>query len=241
MTRKVRCWVCSSLPVDLLVELDRHLRDVDAWPADLREQLQAGRVKRSTVLAWAAERYLSATRPDISRGQLQVHIEHRAESAIARDDMDPTEPSGAVALTAFYMDALKAGRLAFDELVKRIGAKPGAEGEADVETLSNDQLLKVAELAGKYATSAAALRQRGPSPLADDQPPLLPPGKPAPEPPSPPASGGFMDGSAPRPSGRMAHHRVRVVDGESRPVVDEGPKDRAAYNARAAQEGGPRL
>jgi hypothetical protein len=49
----------------------------------------------------------------------------------------------------------------------------------------------------------------------------------------------FMGGAEISP--RLGHHRVRMIEGKMRPVVDEGMADRAAYNERAAMEGSPRI
>jgi hypothetical protein len=42
-------------------------------------------------------------------------------------------------------------------------------------------------------------------------------------------------------SNRIGSHRVRVIDGEQRPVRDRGLTDRTIYNERAAMEGSPRI
>lgn len=58
---------------------------------------------------------------------------------------------------------------------------------------------------------------------------------------APPDLSGFRAGASGLPSPRMGGHRVRTVEGERRPVKDEGRADRKHYNARARQEGGPLL
>lgn len=58
---------------------------------------------------------------------------------------------------------------------------------------------------------------------------------------APPDLSGFRAGATGLPSQRMGHSRLRVVDGERRPVKDEGRADRKHYNKRARQEGGPLL
>lgn len=42
-------------------------------------------------------------------------------------------------------------------------------------------------------------------------------------------------------SPRLGHQRVRRIEGEMRPVTDDGLADRTRYNERAAQEGGIRI
>lgn len=166
--------------------------------------------------------------PEISAKMVRVHLDHR-EGVVP--DLAPPEPAGAVALTSYYAEAISLGRKALAKLAERLD-------DAD-DPLTPAELLAVANLGGRYASSAALLRQRGASPLPGDEG-FVPPAE-AETPLLSDPMDGFLAGSAPAPSKRMGHSRVRVVEGVARPVADEGPKDRARYNERADQEGSPRL
>ncbi len=52
---------------------------------------------------------------------------------------------------------------------------------------------------------------------------------------------GFRAGAGGLPSPRMSGHRIRSVDGERRPVRDEGYADREEYNRKARERGGETL
>jgi len=122
----------------------------------------------------------------------------------------------------YFNDALRVGRAALNALEKQI-----AEKVARGEKVDNDLLLKIAALGVRLATAQAALvvskgaRFHG----EDDEDPR-----------------DVLDGAmGPRPSQRFGAYRIRDIEGETRAVVDEGPKDRMEYNERADQMGAPRL
>lgn len=234
-----RCDICETLP-GLIPELDAVLIHSDAWP-EIIEAKEAGRstsgpalrsmqVKRA--LRWLTEK----GHADITPQQVRRHIESRADAVPDILDLIP-RAEGAVQLMSFYSEAIALGREAVLELRQRLADDPVA--------LTPSELLALASLGGRYAASAAMLRQRGQSPLPGDEG-YVPPAEPEKQlPPPPPAladpDDGFLAGSAPAPSKRIGHSRMRVIEGVSRPVHDEGPKDRENYNRTADQEGSPRL
>lgn len=233
-----KCPLCDGAPAELMDGLEAAMVSSDAWP----ELLAARRGNRSTTgaalrsmqvargVTWLDEHGVAGS-PQLVR----AHLDHRIDGIDAMLTLVP-EPQGALQLMNFYSDAIAVGRAALAKLQARMD-DPTAE-------LTNAELLAIANLGGRYAMSAATLRQRGQSPLPGDEGYVPPEDSLPPKPPELSAGDvedGFLAGSAPAPSKRMGHSRVRVVEGVARPVYDEGPMDRARYNERADQEGRPRI
>lgn len=242
--KRKRCWICESLTPAELRQFDAYLTAPLMWPETEREQLGSrmpGRIMQAKVgVAWLVDH----GRADFGAPQIKAHLDHRAAVKAEVMDLVAAEavPAGAIELMSFYAEAISAARKAIAKLVVRMN---------DVDDpLTDDQLFRLAGLGGKYAMSAAVLRQKGMSPLPGDEG-YVPPEQPAaePPPPEPPKQiprvvdpmDGFLAGSAPRPSKKHGQVRVRVVEGVARPVRDEGTRDRELYNKTADQEGSPRL
>lgn len=242
-----RCWVCESVNVHLLRQLNDLLVEPSRWPAEFQLKLartestnERSKLQIAAAVGWLAEH----GRGDITGPAVRAHLLHQQLALDTLVEMTPNDPAGATALMAFYAEAINVGRKALRKLDNLLA-------DDDGPGLEVAELLKIAAIGGKYAMSAATLRQRGVSPIAGDEGYVPPEDPEPPEPPKPPDEpkqvtpkdplDGFLAGSAPRPSKRVGSVRVRTIEGEARPVWDEGPKDREHYNKRADEEGSPRI
>ncbi len=213
----IACAVCVSLSQDELRDLDLLLADPGKWPATLWDAI--GKPARMTPAARKFGQVEigmawlgSHNLLDIDRRMMLRHIKAHVVAVPRMEDLFANAPpDGALMLIEFMTKAIKAGNKALTQLIAKV--------ESDPESFSISQLLDVAEFAAKLADREGRKKA--------DVPQLMEGGP-----------TGFM---GTRPSQRVQHHRIREIDGVARPVVDEGPKDRAHYNERADQEGGPRL
>lgn len=220
----------------LSLEMDAFLADPSQWPKaifagwDLKpgalpSNFRAwGAVKLG--LEWAASRDFTFT-----RRQMEMHVRDHvpvlasspddyANRAVDRADHGASGramvPANAITYTDVYQKGLSIGYKAIEQLEKRID-----DLVANDEKVPTDLLLKLADLGTKLATSQASILARGMDMTREKDEEIE----------------GFRTGSAPLPSQRMGHSRVRVIDGESRPVHDEGPSDRHDYNEAAREQG----
>jgi hypothetical protein len=220
----------------LSLEMDAFLADPSQWPKaifagwDLKPGALPsnfrswGAVKLG--LEWAASRDFTFT-----RRQMEMHVrDHVPVLASQPDDYavrgvetdgqtaagHALVPTNAITYAQVYQKGLSIGYKAIEQLEQRIDdlASKG-------EKVPTDLLLKLADLGTKLATSQASILARGVDMNREKDEEIE----------------GFRTGSAPLPSQRMGHSRVRVIDGESRPVHDEGPSDRHDYNERAREQG----
>lgn len=233
------CRVCDTLNADDRLELDYLLADPRRWPREVlgRWQLPPG-ILPARYKAWGAVAvgmaWLAAHgRADIKRSAVFRHwrfdvprIASSPEDMVAqgmpaRTPRDLPEPSGVVdprRYLAYYAKGIEVGIKGLDLLLTRIEAlqhenKPVPEN-----------LMKLAIDAGQRLAVSQASLQRSGAMFHDDEA----------------EDDSFL--AAGREEGpRFAHHRIRVIDGEARPVADQGPADRATYDARARREGGAGL
>lgn len=229
-----RCIVEETLGREASLELDTLLADPSRWPSAILDpwKLPAGQLP-STMRQWGAVRlgleWADARGFKVSKAQMARHYQHHvpilpysADDIAAAATKPPVNGPAKTDLKPMqflelYAKGLEVGYDALARIQKR------------VDELGDDAptslLLKLADLGTKLAMSQASIRARGAS-LNDGEDDDI---------------AGFRSGSAPLPSERMGHQRIRTIDGEARPVRDEGPTDRARYNQRAREEGGPRL
>lgn len=237
MTTAGSCQVEKRLGLERSIELDAFLADPSKWPAAIFDGWdlppgplpgnfrQWGAVKLG--LEWCETRGETFSRRVMER-HVNIHVPvlaytptdfavRGAESATGQPTILPTTSIGFMDV---YQKGLAIGHKALTALEKRIDDLEKAGQPVPIELA-----LKLADLGTKLATSEASIRARG-AMLAGQQDDDIE---------------GFRSGSAPLPSQRMGHSRVRVVDGVSTPIRDEGPADRAHYSERARQEGSPEL
>lgn len=240
-TYATKCAVCDSLKSEDLAALDVLMGDPQRWPRAMWGELGVPekftpqvRVFGAVALGvgFLAERGINLSKETVRR--------HYAEHVpIAAPDYDalvergviaapPSGDDGSVPATTatlnpyrfleFYSKGLEVGMKGLELLLARIERAEKA-GEP-----VPDSLIKLAlDTSKTLALSQATIRARGQriEPEESDE--------------------DFRASSAPTASDRMGHARVRVIDGERRPITDSGRADRAHYNKRARNEGAPVL
>lgn len=239
MTTTSACEVERRLGLEAALEMDAFLADPGQWPKAVFEgwKLPPGSVPGNfrswgatkLGMEWAASRGVKVTRMQMER-HVAEHVpllphtpDDIASAGIERPPAGQPKanlPANIITYQQVYQLGLGIGYKAIGMLATRIDAL-----EADGKVVPMDLLLKLADLGTKLATSQASIMVRGLDLNREKDDEIE----------------GFRTGSAPLPSQRMGHSRVRVIEGEARPVRDEGPADRAHYNERARLEGSPEL
>ena len=240
---RLRCYVCKSLPEPELLEFNALLGNPDEWPSnllaewDVPKKLVPGRMRRWGGLALGVD-YFKRKGIPITRDKMLyhftnhvVHIATTPKQVIEVGKMamsDRVDPNSQTSLMPairprlyidYYSKGIQLGVYALDELKARIHRM-----EEKGEAVPDKVLWQLADLGAKLSQSLAGMAARGSRQEQDDD-----------------EVGGFREGSAPLPSQRFGGSRIRTIEGEARPVVDEGRADRMAYNERARQEGSPTL
>lgn len=232
--RPAACAVCTSVSENQRLELDMLMGDPERWPSaiwgvfDLPTGQGVPPVMREwgaleVGVAWLNEHGFG----DLNKAHVRNHYERHvtlipqdpaAVGAAATGESPPSPTVDPLAYLRFYMKGIEVGRKGLDLLM------------AHVEDLQKKNapvpltLIKMMVDAGaKLAVSQAAIKAREKSQpeLGDDD-------------------DDFRGGGDP-PGPRFGHTRIRSVGGVDQPIHDEGPADRAKYNARADQEGSERL
>lgn len=241
MTARNRCAVCMKLAAADLLELDMLLADRSRWPAALFEgwKLPEGSLP-ATMRAWGATEVglnwlAEHGHADFKRPQVQRHYElhvpilpESPDDVVARGMADagngnqqrqvvPTNPS---TYRDMYQRGVNVGARALELLGDRLETIA-----ASGEPIPTSLLLDVAKLGSKFAVSQAQIVAKGIDMDREREAELE----------------GFRSGSGPEPSPRFGDHRIHVIDGEARPVVDRGRADRREFNKGAAEDGSPRL
>jgi hypothetical protein len=239
---KVGCVVCDTIPQGDLIELDLIMGDATKWPPNVW-----GRFDRPAAPLPPSFRRFGAIESGMrllqSRGHLLITRQHvrkhynlghvpitaaepddlvAAGVAASSDNRQVTLPGAPIdplAYIRYYQKGIALGNRGLELMHERIEAMVAAG-----EVIPLAVLKMVVDLGAKLATSQAAIKAKGVELGGDSDP-----------------EEGFRAGSAPLPSARMGHARVRIVEGVSRPVTDQGPADRAHYSERARQEGSPEL
>jgi len=232
------CAVCNRLSPRQLMELDAIVGDPAAWPATVWGIFAAPNGALSaSYRRFGAQRmgreWLDANGyPDITDGPLRKHVRYDVLH-VARDPSElvtigiinkqagsvtriPTAPTiDAGAFIRYFNAGIIMGEAANRMLAERINAALDAGDIPDAKLV-----MKLADMGAAFARTQAALMAKGLKFGQEDD-----------------VDDAFRGGEDTLPSEQIGHTRVRVVDGERRPVRDRGPKDREAYNRRAAQEG----
>lgn len=235
-----RCMVEERLTGEQVLELDLLLADPQRWPKALFEgwQLPSGSLPATMRswgaiqlgIAWCEERGI----PMPKRGMQHHYDKHVVVLPYTPDDLvvrgeaespvAPTTravvPAGPSTYIDLYRKGIAVGIKALDLLLSRV-----EKMEQENKDIPIDLLMNLGNLGTKLATSQAGIVSRG-FDLARQKEEELE---------------GFRAGSAPEVSPRFGDHRVRVIEGEARPIVDRGRADRRAYNERAEQDGSPPL
>jgi hypothetical protein len=239
------CAVENALGMEASLELDAYLADPTGWPAatwpkgfKVPRVLPASMRQWGAVtigLAWCADRGVQVSKKQMDRhvrehvpwvvmspeqvAELGTDLSSNTRDLPAERTKSAVDLANPITYQRLYTRGLAIGDRSLELLAERI--------EEMVESgvpPSTDLLTKLADLGTKLAMSQASLILRGIGRQERED-----------------EIEGFRSGSSPLPSERFGDHRVRVVEGVARPVVDRGPSDRVEYNKRAAQEGSPRL
>lgn len=237
MSRPIRCQVESRLTAEQQLELDTLLADPTRWPKAIFEgwKLPPGSLP-ATMRSWGAVRlgiaWFEERSIPISKRQMQFHYEQHVpiipytpDDVVAR--ATPPDAAGRTIVPAspttyleVYQKGLAVGSRALDLLMHKVEAMV-----AHGDTVPTDLLMQLGNLGVKLATSQAGIISRGFDMARQKEEEMA----------------GFRVGANGEVSPRMQSTRVRVIEGETRAVVDRGRADRQEYNERARQEGSPLL
>jgi hypothetical protein len=239
------CRICESIPIADLTELDLLMGDASRWPSTiwgvfdppkgpmnaLRQRFGAVRMAQGWLVAHGHA-------GEFSEAQIRQHYRYDV-TVIASDPIEllnkgiieaspgrsdrPSLPDGEkldpAAFLTYFDRGIKLGNRGLALLEARIDKMI-----ADGVEIPFPILKQLIDAGGKLAMTQAQLKARG-----------LQLGDAADE------DEGFRAGSMPLPSQRVGHNRVRVIEGEARPIRDEGPADREHFDERNRAEGGPGL
>lgn len=237
------CPVCRSVDIVELTRLDLLAGDPARWPRTIWKETGWDPPKGLLPPQYRTWGQFSVTRDwldrhgyeDLKDQSVRTHLRHVPKIARTPADLTHTglvegEPAPDMpnarmvdpnAYLAYYAAGVRVGIRGLELLEKRIKAI-----EERGEEVPLDLIRTMVEAGGKLATSQAQIRSRG-AKMGDDI-----------------DDDAFRRAASPEPDGnapRIGHLRIRTIDGEARPVSDEGPGDRADYNERAAKEGLPGL
>lgn len=236
------CIICETLPVNDLLELDALLADPLAWPTSiwgLFSPPKGGALPASyrrfgaqrAGRAWLDGHGHQGIGDNILRRHIRFDVAHvardaadlvsvgliAASSPVTRIPTNPTLDSGAY--IRYFNSGIQMGSAAMTMLAERINKSIEEGKEPDTKLI-----MKLADMGAAFAKMQASLVAKGLKVGAEED-----------------EDDAFRGDPDDLPSPRMGHSRVRTVNGERRPVHDEGPADRADYHARVAQEGGDLL
>jgi hypothetical protein len=235
------CRVCEALPDADLVEFNLLLADPENWPSTIFAEWNPPKgTLPSRMRNWGGVRYgLELLRErgieGISQNSMDWHfVQHVPHNATTQAQLEeiarmalpkpgsklPTviPPPAPRMFTDYYSQGIRLGLYALRQLEERIETAHAAG-----ETIPDATLWKLADLGAKLASQQLGALTRG-KVIEESE-----------------TDEGFRVGTAPLPSQRIGGHRIRVIDGQSQPIVDGGRADRMAYNKRAEQEGGARI
>jgi hypothetical protein len=241
------CWTCKNLLPGDLIALDNILADPLCWPKTVWKDMappEGGlpiKFRRYGAMQMGREFLLSRgyPYPPNNVGTMRLYRHWKNHVPLLPVDVDALLTSGLIApnkwnpvhaLTqptpeaidplayiSLYNKGIAAGIKALGLLSEKVEAFI-ARGE-EVPT----PLIKLMMDAGlKLAASQAAIKAAG-KPFGD----------------AADEDDAFRGGGDVSP--RFGSNRVRLIEGEQRPVFDEGRADREHYNEQAAQEGMPRI
>jgi hypothetical protein len=238
MRKLTGCAVCMAVPPVGLIELDLILADPLRWPATVWGSFTPpvgglpSTYRRFGAMAmgeaWLAERHPEL---GISKVQLRRHLEQDVPPQAA--DLDGLVARGLVSRgegesasmpqkldPLAYMRLFNKGILLAERSVDLMSQRI-EHAEALGEEVPAAQLERLASLGIGLAKTQALIIAKGQRiGEASDE------------------DDGFRAKEA---SPRMGHSRVRQIEGENRPVHDEGQADRDHYNERARDEGSPTI
>lgn len=231
------CPICDDLAIEDLTELDLLLGDPRRWPANVWGIFETpkGPALPPSMKRWGAARlgqqWLIEHGYNFRGMRWRVAKHYREDTpklAVDPDELvelgllvrggkaSPNADINPLGYLEFYNEGIKAGKKGIELLMAHV-----AKLEKDDLPIPLALIKLLVDVGGKLAVSQAVMKSRQPSQpeLGDDDDAfrINPPGE------------------------RIGHQRIRQIEGQSRPVRDEGPKDRGHYNARAEQEGSAKI
>jgi len=231
------CMICATLSPRQVLELDQLLGDPAMWPStvfNLMGKPEGG--LPASYRRYGAERvgreWLDSHGFEhIGKLPLRRHIRYDVVH-VAKDPTDlieigliarskshrlPTSPViDRTAFITYFNSGIQVGAAAHQLLAEQINKLIDED-----KPVPTSLLTKLAEMGSQFARTQAQLIARGVRFTEDDDEDEAFRGKPD-DLPSPPIGG---------------HTRIRTIDGERRPIADEGRKDREEYARRRADEG----
>lgn len=234
--RPAPCQICSSLDDNPRLELDLLMGDPTRWPGAIMavwDRPAGGPELPPVMREWGAlevgvqwlneHGYGDIANKAVVRNHYERHVtlipsDAQIVAAGADGEKVPDPRIDPLAYLRFYMKGIEVGRKGLELLAKHV------EDLQEKNLPVPLSLIKMMVDAGaKLAVSQAQIKAREKSqPELGDE------------------DDDFRGGGNP-PGPRFGHTRIREVDGETRPVHDEGPADRRHFNERADQEGTTRL
>jgi len=233
------CRVCA-MPTKQLVELDILLAtppeeldaklfgDLEIPPPDLPAEWQRfGVIRKAQV--WLEERGHKFARATLI-AHYNKHVTAEAipsdsdralrEGTLADGSATPRAPEPlkmAIEYHKFFRTGMQVGHTALTLILAKL--------EDTEKPPSQAMLMAAANLGAGLAKAQAAIVTKGMRFVLEDDG----------------AIEGFASDDEDDPSQRFGSYRIRTIEGERRPVLDEGPADRAAYNDKAKESGAPLL
>ncbi|HEY6056454.1 MAG TPA: hypothetical protein VIV06_00400 [Candidatus Limnocylindrales bacterium] len=242
---RIRCAVCDTLTVDQLAELDTLMGDPVRWPPTVwgvfgKPQLLTAQRRQWGALTMGMAYLASIGLQVISKAVVQRHYrDHTPVIATSTDDLVsagliaatlpykpvPEVPTSPVRFLEYFAKGIEVGIKGLDLLRARIEAieQAPADAHGNKPEVPMSLITLAISSGSKLALAQASIRARG-ARLDDDD-----------------DDDSFRGAGGEEPGQRIGHHRIRVIEGESRPIRDGGRADRDAYNRTAIEEGAPRL
>jgi hypothetical protein len=238
-----QCTVCRAVDIVELTRLDLLAGDPARWPRTIWKETGWDPPKGLLPPQYRTWGQFAVTRDwlnrngydDLTDHMVRGHLKHVPKIARTPSDLTHTglvegEPVSDMpnakmvdpnAYLAYYAAGVRVGIRGLELLEARI-----KKIEERGEDIPLDLIKMMVEAGGRLATSQAQIRSRG-AKMGDDA-----------------DDDAFRRAASPEPDGnapKIGHLRIRTIEGETRPIADEGPGDRADYNERAAREGLPGL
>lgn len=236
---KVSCAVCEALTPLQLAELDSLMADPTRWPVTVWGMFDPPKGMPASYRRFGAMEMGTGFLRDNGHGDIpnrELRRHYRFDVPKIAVDPDDLVATGLIASTRdtslipdaaidpvaylrYYAKGIEVGIEGLRLLADRVQDLQSRKQEVPIALIK-----MMMENGTKLAMSQASIRAAGKSWGSDEN-----------------VEDAFRDASAPVPSPRFGDQRVRVIDGEARPIVDRGPADREHYSERARAEGGEGL
>jgi hypothetical protein len=231
------CAVCDRLSPTQLLELDTIVGDPAVWPVSVWSIFEPPKgalpasYRRFGAVRMGRDWLDANGYNDIFDGQLRKHIRYDVVH-VARDAGElasiglirQTRPKTTIptastldtgAFIRYFNAGIQMGEAAARLMAERINAAIEAGDEPDPKLV-----MKLADMGASFAKTQASLMSKGLKFGQEEN-----------------EDDAFRGSAETLPSANIGHTRVRLIDGERRPVRDRGPADRERHRRRAEEEG----